>query len=131
MRALLVALAVAVGVWAVAVAVLYAFGRGVAAKELARLIPNLVTLLRGLARDERIPRRTRRLLWLAVAWVASPVDLVPEFIPVVGPLDDVVVVALVLRRVIRRAGPQIVADHWRGGDAGLHTVFRLAGVADT
>ena len=128
MRALLIGLAVAAGVWLAVVGVLFLFGRRLAAKELATLLPNLIRLFRGLVRDPRVPRRSKALLVVGAAWLASPIDLVPEFIPVLGPLDDAVVAVLILRHVIRRAGAEVVAEHWSGEPATLRRLLRLAGV---
>src|SRR6266568_417846 len=89
------------------------------------LLPNTVALFRALARDPRIPRREKFLLLGAALWVASPIDLIPEFIPVLGPLDDAVVVAIVLRRIVRSAGREIVVEHWRGDPAMLERAFRV------
>jgi uncharacterized membrane protein YkvA (DUF1232 family) len=125
LRGLLIALAVVVGVWLVAILLLLALGRKSQARELAGLIPNLVVLFRGLLGDPRVPRSSKRWLWFAVAWFLSPLDLIPEFIPVVGPLDDAIVAALVLRRVLRRTDRTVLADHWRGDPA---TAERLGGV---
>jgi uncharacterized membrane protein YkvA (DUF1232 family) len=130
LRALLVALGISVAAWAAIVLILCAIGWR-KAREFASLLPNLLRLLRGLAREERIPRSTRLLLLVALAWIASPIDLIPEFIPILGPLDDIVVVTLVLRHLVRRAGPEIVAEHWHGDSAGLRAVLRLAGVVQT
>ena len=127
MRGLLIGLAVAAAVWLVAVALLWVFGRRVAAKELATLLPHLVGLFRGLVRDPRVPRRTKAWLWVGVAWFVSPIDLVPEFIPVLGPLDDAVVAALVLRHVVRKAGREVVAEHWTGDERTLGVLLRVAG----
>jgi uncharacterized membrane protein YkvA (DUF1232 family) len=118
-RGLLIGLAVAAAVWLLAIGVLYLFGRRIAAKELATLLPNLIGLFRGLAKDSRVPRRTKAWLVIGVVWFASPIDLVPEFIPVLGPLDDAVVAALILRHVLRVAGPGVVSEHWRGSPAAL------------
>jgi uncharacterized membrane protein YkvA (DUF1232 family) len=111
---LLVAIGITVAVWLVAVAALILAGRGVEAKQLARLLPDLAMLLRGLLRDPRVSRGSKVLVGFAIVWVVSPIDLLPEFLPVIGPLDDVIVVALVLRHLVKRAGPQVVRDHWRG-----------------
>jgi uncharacterized membrane protein YkvA (DUF1232 family) len=128
MRGLLIGLAVSVAVWLVVIGALFLFGRMLAAKELATLLPHLVGLFRGLIRDPRVPRRSKLWLVAGAAWLASPIDLVPEFIPVLGPLDDAVVAVLVLRHVIRRAGPGVVADHWSGEPATLQRLLRLAGI---
>src|SRR5438445_13624790 len=104
MRVLLISVLVAVAIYAALLALLVVAGRRTAAKELATLVPNLAQLFKSLIRDPRVPRGSKALLLVGVAWVASPIDLIPEFIPVLGPLDDAVVAALVLRPVIRRAG---------------------------
>ena len=129
MRALIIALAIALGVWILAIIGLVIAGRRTHAKELAMILPNLLALLRGLIRDPRVGRFDKFLLVVAVAWVASPIDLIPEFIPVFGPLDDVVVVALILRRLVRRAGPEVVSEHWRGDPEVLLKILRLVRAA--
>jgi uncharacterized membrane protein YkvA (DUF1232 family) len=114
-----------VGVWIVMIVALVLAGRRSAARELATLLPNLVVLFRGLLRDPRVPRGSKALIWFAVVWVVSPIDLIPEFIPIAGPLDDAIVAALVLRHVLRRSGPDVVGDHWRGDPA---TLDRILGI---
>src|SRR5215217_6536421 len=101
MRELLIWLAIAIGLWAVAVIGFLVVGRRTAARELAFLLPNLVRLFKGLARDPRVPRSTKLLVIVGLAWFSSPIDLLPEFLPVVGPLDDAVLAWLILRRVVR------------------------------
>ncbi len=93
-----------------------------------RLLPHLLVLLRRLAGDRDLPRGVRVRLIGLLAYLALPVDLMPDFIPVVGYADDVVVVALVLRSVVRRAGFDAVERHWPGNPAGLDVVRRLAGM---
>jgi uncharacterized membrane protein YkvA (DUF1232 family) len=115
----LIAILVVVGVWVVAIAGLAVAGRRSAARELATLLPNLVVLFRGLLRDPRVSRGSKALVWFAIVWVVSPIDLIPEFVPVAGPLDDAIVAALVLRHVLRRSGADVVAEHWRGDPATL------------
>ena len=124
MHPLVIALGVAVAVWAVAIGLLFVFGRRSAARELATLIPNLVGLFRGLLGDRRVPGSSKALLWGAVLWIVSPIDLVPEFLPVIGPLDDAVVAALVLRFVLKRTDREVLLEHWRGDPA---TLERLIG----
>ena len=104
-------------------------GRHVAAKELATLIPNLVLLFKDLVKDERVPRSSKWLLGGAVLWLVSPIDLLPEFLPVLGPLDDAVVAALVLRHLVKRAGSDVVREHWRGEPATLERILRAVGVS--
>lgn len=118
----LIAVLVLVGVWIVAIAGLAVAGRRSAARELATLLPNLVVLFRGLLRDPRVSRGSKALVWFAILWVVSPIDLIPEFIPIAGPLDDAVVAALVLRHVLRRSGADVVGDHWRGDPATLNLI---------
>ncbi len=93
-----------------------------------RLLPDLVRLVRRLAGDRDLPRGVRVRLWLLLAYLLMPVDLVPDFVPVLGYADDAVVVALALRSVVRRAGAGAVSRHWPGDPAGLEVVSRLAGL---
>ncbi len=122
------ALVVIFAIWLLLVAGLVVAGRGALARELATLLPNLLLLFRGLLRDRRVPLGSKLLLAGAVVYLASPIDLVPEFIPVAGPLDDAIVAALVLRRVVRAAGREVVREHWRGDPRTLERIFRLAGL---
>ncbi len=93
-------------------------------RDLVGLLPDCATCLRRLLRDERVPRPARAALWLALAWVLSPVDLVPEFLPVIGPLDDVVVVALALRYALRVSPREAVEDAWPGNPDLLARLLR-------
>jgi uncharacterized membrane protein YkvA (DUF1232 family) len=122
-RTALIALGVAAGAWLVLVLGLVIAGKRSAARELVGLVPNLAILFKGLLRDERVPRRSKVLLGFAALWIASPFDLIPEFIPVAGPLDDVIVAALVLRHLLRSAGSDVVRDHWRGDPAVLDRIM--------
>jgi len=97
-------------------------------KETLRLLPDLVRLLRRLAGDRSVPRATRARLWLLLAYLAIPIDLVPDFVPVLGYADDAIIVSLVLRSVVRRAGPQVIRRHWPGTADGLAALSRLAGL---
>jgi uncharacterized membrane protein YkvA (DUF1232 family) len=83
-------------------------------RELARFIPDCFTAIGRLRRDPRVPRRAKVAVVLAGLWVASPVDLLPEFLPVIGPLDDIVVVALALRYAARQVPRQVLLDAWPG-----------------
>jgi len=123
---LFIAVAVTATVYVLVVAALFFAGRRTAAKELALLLPNLVALFKGLSRDPRVPRKSKVLLVVGVVWFASPIDLIPEFVPVLGPLDDAVVAALILRHILRKAGKEIVAEHWRGDPATLNRLLRLS-----
>jgi uncharacterized membrane protein YkvA (DUF1232 family) len=129
MRGLLIAGAVLVGLWLVAAVVLLVIGRRTIARELVTFLPNLVRLFRGLLGDERVPRSSKVLLLLGAFWLASPIDLIPEFLPGVGALDDVVVAGLVLRHVVKRAGPDVVKEHWRGDPKTIGLLLRTARVS--
>jgi uncharacterized membrane protein YkvA (DUF1232 family) len=97
-------------------------------RDALRLLPDLVRLLRRLAGDRTLPRGVRIRLWLLLAYLALPFDLVPDFIPVIGYADDAVIVAFALRSVTRRAGPAALDRHWPGSPDGLAAVRRLAGL---
>ena len=84
------------------------------ARDLAGFVPDCVTLLRRLWRDPRVPRRARVAVGVAALWAVSPIDLIPEFLPVIGPLDDVLVVALALRYAVRQVPAGVVAEAWPG-----------------
>ena len=124
-RLLLIALAVVAWVYVLAVAALFLVGRRTAAREVAVLLPNILRLFKGLVRDPRVPRGSKALLFLGTAWVASPIDLIPEFIPVLGPLDDVVVAALIVRHLVRTTGRDVVVEHWHGDPATLEHILQL------
>jgi uncharacterized membrane protein YkvA (DUF1232 family) len=102
-------------------------GRGSEARAIARFVPDCVVLFRGLLSDPRVPRSRKLLLLALVAYLATPLDLIPDFIPVAGQLDDAILVALVLRRLLRGAGPELVREHWRGPEASLRALLRVAG----
>lgn len=102
--------------------------RGAGLTDAVRLLPDLLRLLPRLARDPALPRGVRLRLWLLLAYLASPIDLVPDVIPVLGYADDVIAVAIVLRSVVRRAGPGAVERHWPGTDDGLAALGRLTGL---
>ncbi len=82
------------------------------AKDLATVLPACVTTARRLRKDPRVPARVKVVVAFAALWVLSPIDLIPEFLPVIGPLDDIVVVALALRYAARRIPPQALIDAW-------------------
>lgn len=93
-------------------------------KELAGFLPACVTTVRTLRKDPRVPRRAKLAIGLAGLWVLSPIDLIPEFLPVIGPLDDVVVVGLAFRYAARRVPRQVLLDAWPANPA---TIERLLG----
>lgn len=101
---------------------------GVGVRDAVRLLPDLVRLVKRLAVDPAMPTGVRVRLWCVLGYLALPVDLIPDFVPVLGVADDAIVVAVVLRSVVRRAGSAAVAAHWPGTPQGLAAVFRLIGL---
>lgn len=93
-----------------------------------RLLPDLLRLVRRLAADPGLPGTLRIRLVMLLIYLASPIDLVPDFIPVLGYADDAIAVALVLRSVVRRAGPDALRRHWPGTPQGLALIQQLAGL---
>ncbi|MEV4286041.1 DUF1232 domain-containing protein [Nonomuraea bangladeshensis] len=102
--------------------------RGGLLREALRLLPDVLRLVRRLAADPELPRGVRVRLALLLAYLAFPIDLVPDFIPVLGYADDAVIVIAVLRSVVRRAGVQAVRRHWPGSDDGFAALARLTGL---
>ena len=96
--------------------------------DMLRLLPDVLRLLKRLATDPRLPRRIRVVLIVLLAFIASPIDLIPDFIPVLGYADDVIITVLVLRWVSRTAGPDALAAHWPGTPDGLDALRRLCGL---
>lgn len=100
-------------------------------RTVLRLLPDVVRLVVRLARDPGVPLRYRLALVGLAAWLISPIDLVPEFLPVVGPFDDAIVAVLVLGWVVRGVGPERLAAAWPGDPAGLDALRRLLGTSGT
>ncbi|MGI8439245.1 MAG: YkvA family protein [Thermoleophilaceae bacterium] len=101
-------------------------GRREDARALAGFIPDCLRLFRRLLADERVPRRRKLVLVAMIAYLAMPFDLVPDFIPVAGQLDDAILVAVVLRSVLRAGGPNLLREHWPGPPSSLNAMLRLA-----
>lgn len=97
-------------------------------RELLRLLPDLIRLLRRLAGDPSLPRGVRIRLGLLIIYLASPIDLIPDFVPVLGYADDAIIMALALRSVTRHAGPAAIDHHWPGTPEGLRIIHHLAGI---
>ena len=102
--------------------------KGSLLKEATRLVPDTIRLLRRLASDHDIPRGIRIRLSALFIYLALPIDLIPDFIPVVGFADDAIFVAVALRSVVKRAGPEAIRRHWPGTADGLASLWRLAGL---
>ena len=127
MRWILIGFGALLAIWLLAIGILLWRGRTTLARELVRFVPNVLRLFRELLGDARVPRSAKLALLLGVAWIASPIDLIPEFLPGVGALDDAVVAGLVLRYLVRRAGPDVVREHWRGDPRTRGLLLRAAG----
>ncbi|WP_328647121.1 DUF1232 domain-containing protein [Amycolatopsis sp. NBC_00348] len=102
--------------------------RGGLLREALRLLPDVLRLIRRLAADPALPRGIRIRLGLLLVYLAMPIDLIPDFIPVLGHADDAIIVTAVLRGVVRRAGLDAVRAHWPGTDDGFAAAARLAGI---
>jgi uncharacterized membrane protein YkvA (DUF1232 family) len=123
--------AIAVGLialWAILLVMFWALRpRNVAVRELLGLIPDVLRLLRSIIRDRSAPIDVRLVLVGLLAWILSPIDLIPEFIPVLGPLDDVVVAVVAMRYVRRRVGIDDLQRRWMGTDDGFALLSRVIG----
>ena len=127
-QALIVAVVIVLAAWALlVVAVWRAAASNATVIDVVRLLPDVLRLAAGLARDPATPRSSRVALAGLAIWIASPIDLIPEFVPVIGPLDDIVVAAIVLRWVGRRIGEDALRAHWPGSSDGFDLVLRLLG----
>jgi uncharacterized membrane protein YkvA (DUF1232 family) len=115
--------------YVVLVLVFVAVGRRTDARALAGFVPDCVVLFSRLVRDTRVPRLHKLLLGALLLYLSFPLDLIPDFLPVVGALDDAILVAIVLRALFRRAGPDLVREHWPGPQQSLDLMLRLAGGA--
>ncbi|HEY2176755.1 MAG TPA: DUF1232 domain-containing protein [Mycobacteriales bacterium] len=96
-------------------------------RDALRLLPDLLRLIRRLAADPTVPTGVRVRLGLLIVYLASPIDLIPDFIPVLGYADDAIIIALVLRSVTKNAGPDALRRHWPGTPDGLQLIQQLAG----
>lgn len=102
--------------------------KGALLAEAVRLLPDLLRLLRRLAADSKLPRGVRARIVLLMVYLALPIDLIPDFLPVVGYADDAIIVAFVLRSVVRGAGIEAVRAHWPGTESGFAALARLTGL---
>lgn len=113
LQTLLIVTAVLAATWLVLIVLARRLPPGLA-KDLAALLPDCVTTVRRLRKDPRVPRRAKVAVAFAALWVLSPIDLIPEFVPIIGPLDDVIVVALALRYAARQVPEEVLAEAWAG-----------------
>jgi uncharacterized membrane protein YkvA (DUF1232 family) len=112
--------------WALLVVLLLVLGRRREARDVARFIPDCVVLFKRLLRDPRVPLRAKVALALLLPYLLSPFDLIPDFIPVAGQLDDAILVAATIAYVARQVGPRVVEELWPGSERGLRIVLTLA-----
>ena len=124
---LLISAGSAVALYLIFVLALLLLGRRKDARAWVGFLPDCAVLFKRLLGDDRVPRSRKLLIGALVAYLASPIDLVPDFIPVAGQLDDALIVAFVLRTVLRGAGSDLVSEHWPGPRASLAVMLRLAG----
>ncbi|HEY0387480.1 MAG TPA: DUF1232 domain-containing protein [Gaiellales bacterium] len=115
-------------VWVAFVGGLMIFRPRTDLREAARVLPDLLLLLGGIAQDRSLPWAVRLRLWLLLFYLAVPIDLVPDVIPVVGWADDAILVIWVVRAVVRRTGSETLSRNWPGTPEGLDVVRRLAGI---
>ena len=128
-RILLELLVALVALWALLVVALAVLRpKGARLSEAIRLLPDTLRLLTRVSRDPSLPRHVRIRTVLLLAYLASPIDLIPDFIPVVGFADDAIISYVVLRSILRAAGPDVITRHWPGSPEGLAALRRLLGV---
>jgi uncharacterized membrane protein YkvA (DUF1232 family) len=120
-------LIIAVGLYALTVAVVLAAGRRDDARALAGFIPDCIVLVGRLARDPRVPRPRRAFLFVLLAYLALPIDLIPDFLPGAGQLDDAVLLVLGLRLLLGGASTEMLRDAWPGPETSLRIILRASG----
>lgn len=117
-----------VAAWIVVLVALVVFRpKGVPLRELIRVVPDVIRLLKSVIGDRRVPIDVRAVLAFLLVWIISPIDLIPEFVPILGPLDDVVVAAVALRYTRRRLGSADLRRRWTGSEEGFALLVRLIG----
>jgi uncharacterized membrane protein YkvA (DUF1232 family) len=122
----LILLAVALASYAALVVTLVVAGRRSDARALVRLVPDCVVLFKRLLTDPRVDWWRKVPLVLVIVYVASPIDLVPDFVPIAGQLDDAILVVLAIRILLRGSGPRLLSEHWPGPARSLEFIRRLA-----
>lgn len=123
---LLIATGLALTIYAGLVFALIIFGRRQDARALAGFIPDRIFLFRRLLADDQVPSRSKILIAAPIGYLAMPIDLVPDVIPIAGQLDDAIIVALVLRSILRAGDPDLLSQHWPGPESSLNALTRLA-----
>jgi uncharacterized membrane protein YkvA (DUF1232 family) len=123
---LLLVLVVLAALYAAAVIALAVAGRHADARALARFVPDCVVLFKRLLADPRVELWRKALLVAVVLYLASPIDLIPDFIPVAGQLDDAILVVIAVRVLLHGSGPRLLAEHWPGPPKSLQFILRFA-----
>lgn len=127
MKVFLLILVIFLGLYVIFVVGLFVAGKRTHARALVGFIPDCIVLFKRLLQDTRLPKRYKFELGLLIGYLALPIDLIPDFIPVAGQLDDAIIVALVLRRVIKGVGVEVIKEHWPGPPSSLSVILKLAG----
>ena len=122
----LIIIVAAVALYGALVVTLIVAGRQRDARALVRLVPDCVVLFKRLLTDPRVDWWRKAVLVLVIAYVASPIDLVPDFVPIAGQLDDAILVVLAIRVLLRGGGPRLLSEHWPGPARSLEFIRRLA-----
>jgi uncharacterized membrane protein YkvA (DUF1232 family) len=122
----LILLAATLALYAALVITLVVAGRKRDARALVRLVPDCVVLFKRLLTDPRVDWWRKVVLVLVIAYVASPIDLVPDFVPIAGQLDDAILIVLAIRVLLRGGGPRLLSEHWPGPARSLEFIRRLA-----
>jgi uncharacterized membrane protein YkvA (DUF1232 family) len=126
MRTVIILLIVALGIYSLFILSLYIAGKRTAARAIGGFIPDCIGLFKNLLMDPRLPKRYKIALALLIAYLAMPIDLVPDFIPIAGQLDDAILVALTLRYALKGAGKELAQKHWPGPQSSLDALLKLA-----
>jgi uncharacterized membrane protein YkvA (DUF1232 family) len=126
-RTALIIIAVLLALYALVVVALLLAGRRTDARTVAGFVPDCIVLFKRLLTDPAVSRPRKLMLVLLIGYLAMPFDLIPDFIPVAGQLDDAILVGLVLRGLVRGAGPDLVRRHWPGPEQSLRVILRLSG----
>jgi uncharacterized membrane protein YkvA (DUF1232 family) len=128
LRALVTIVVGLIAVWALLLVLFWVLRpKGISVGDLVRLVPDLVRMLHGIVTDSSAPLDVRLVLVGLLAWIISPIDLIPEFIPVLGPIDDLVVAVVALRYVRRRLGVETLRERWPGTPEGFALLGRVVG----
>jgi uncharacterized membrane protein YkvA (DUF1232 family) len=126
LNTMLAGVAVTAGLWIVfALVLVVARPESGTLREGMRLLPDTLRLVRRLAADPNVPRSARVLVWLLLGYLVLPIDLVPDFLPMIGYADDLILTALVLRYLVRQAGHETLEEQWPGTEEGLTTLRAL------